>query len=63
MHQCSFQLNSQPMSNFKLGIITVPVFSGLAANVNKLAAACFSGAGPIPPGGSKHDAYGKVVVK
>lgn len=50
MHQCSFELNNQPMSNFKLGAMAVSAFSGLGTNVNKRAAACVAGVGPIPPG-------------
>jgi hypothetical protein len=50
MHQCSFELNNRPLSKFKLGSIAVSAFSGQGPNINKRAAACFAGAGPIPPG-------------
>jgi len=50
MFQCSFELNNQPMSAFKLGAFSVPAFSGQAQNVNKRSSACLVGQGPIPPG-------------
>lgn len=50
MFQCSFELNSQPMSAFCIGAISYPAFSGLGHNANRRAVACVRGSGPIPPG-------------
>ncbi len=50
MHQCTFELNNQPLSAFKLGAKLYPAFSGLNSHVNRRASACIAGAGPIPPG-------------
>lgn len=50
MFECSFELNSKPMSNFKIGIMSFPAFSGLGQNANMRQLACVKGSGPIPPG-------------
>lgn len=50
MYQCSFELNNQPMSTFKVGSRSFPAFSGLANHVNKRIAVCIPNFGPIPPG-------------
>jgi hypothetical protein len=51
MFQCSFELNNQPMSAFKIGASSLPAFSGLGRFTNQRAMACLKGFGPIPPGG------------
>ena len=50
MHQCSFELNNEPMSVFKIGERSFNAFSGLSPYVNKRLAACTPNLGPIPPG-------------
>ena len=50
MFDCSFELNNNPMSVFKLGVHSFPAFSGTGININKRSAACIIGYGPIPPG-------------
>lgn len=50
MIECSFALNGKPMSDLRLGGISVPAFSGLGTNVNRLGAACIADSGPIPLG-------------
>jgi hypothetical protein len=50
MYQCSFELNNQPMSVFKIGERPFDAFSGLAPYVNKRLAVCIANLGPIPPG-------------
>lgn len=50
MFYCSFELNSQPMSAFHIGNISVPAFSGLKPYVNQRANSCLAHFGPIPPG-------------
>jgi hypothetical protein len=50
MLQCSFELNNQPMSAFKIGAISAPAFSGLAPHINRRAASCLPDLGPIPIG-------------
>lgn len=50
MIDCSLELNSQPMSTFKCGAISLPAFSGLDGNINRRSSACIPGSGPIPPG-------------
>jgi hypothetical protein len=50
MFECSFELNGKPMSDFKIGTMSFPAFSGLGQNANKRPLACVKGAGPIPPG-------------
>jgi len=34
MIDCSFELNDKPMSNFKMGALSFPAFSGLNEHVN-----------------------------
>lgn len=50
MYACSFELNNQPLSEFKIGTQSFPAFSGLGPYVNKRMAACTHDLGPIPPG-------------
>lgn len=50
MFDCSFDLNNQAMSAFRLSALSVPAFSGRGAHVNKRVSACVAGSGPIPPG-------------
>lgn len=50
MFDCSFQLNNQPLSAFKIAGLSVPAFSGRAPQINKRSSACLVGVGPIPPG-------------
>ena len=50
MYQCTFKLNNQPMSVFKVGATSFPAFSGLEPYVNKRTAMCIKDSGPIPPG-------------
>ena len=50
MFQCSYHLNDKPLSDFVVAGNRFPAFSGLGGSVNKRAAACHVGVGPIPPG-------------
>jgi hypothetical protein len=50
MHQCSFELNGQPMSKFVVGATSFPAFSGLGKYANTRTFACTANMGPIPPG-------------
>ncbi len=50
MQQCSFELNNQPLSQFKIGAMSFSAFSGLGSYVNKRIFACTPDLGPIPPG-------------
>ena len=50
MHSCSFELNNQPMSAFRVSALSVPAFSGQGPDVNRRSSACVPGRGPIPPG-------------
>lgn len=50
MFECTFELNGEPLSSFKVGASTYPAFSGLEPYVNKRSAACMENLGPIPPG-------------
>lgn len=50
MHQCSFELNDQPMSAFQIGGSSFAAFSGLSPHINKKTAVCLANAGPIPTG-------------
>lgn len=50
MHLCSFELNNQLMSTFRVSALSVPAFSGQGSDVNKRSSACVAGWGPIPPG-------------
>ncbi|WP_207005745.1 DUF2778 domain-containing protein [Trinickia mobilis] len=50
MLQCSFELNDEPMSAFRIGTTSVPAFSGLAPHINRRISACLPNLGPIPPG-------------
>ncbi|WP_322024513.1 DUF2778 domain-containing protein [Burkholderia sp. BCC1977] len=50
MIQCSFELNDQPMSLFRIHGLKLPAFSGLPPYVNAAAAGCVADLGPIPPG-------------
>lgn len=50
MFHCSFELNNQPMSVFRIGAMSYPAFSGLGNNANQRTMACVKGSGPIPPG-------------
>lgn len=50
MHQCSFELNNQPMSALSVSLMSFPAFSGLGSHVNQRASACIPDFGPIPPG-------------
>ena len=51
MYECNFELNSKPMSAFKIkGGPSFPAFSGLDSHTNRIVSACMPGVGPIPPG-------------
>lgn len=50
MIQCSFELNNQPISMFRIHGLSLPAFSGLPPYVNVRAAGCLADFGPIPPG-------------
>lgn len=50
MLQCSFELNGQPMSQFVMGTMSFPAFSGDGKYINKRTYACTPNMGPIPPG-------------
>lgn len=50
MFRCNFELNSQPLSTFRLGAFSAPAFSGRGPHINKRISACLVGVGPIPPG-------------
>lgn len=50
MYQCTFELNSEPMSRFAIGTQMFAAFSGLSPYVNRRTAACVANFGPIPPG-------------
>lgn len=50
MVECTFELNGQPMSEFKCWSRSFPAFSGLSPYINKRAYACAADLGPIPPG-------------
>lgn len=50
MINCSFDLNGNAMSVFKLNTLSIPAFSGFGKHVNRRAFACQAGSGPIPPG-------------
>lgn len=49
MFHCSFDLNGQQFSAFKIGSLSVPAFSGRGTHINKRISACLVGSGPIPP--------------
>ncbi|EEA03311.1 conserved hypothetical protein [Burkholderia sp. H160] len=48
MLQCTFELNDKPLSNIKIGALSVPAFSGMDGYVNKRS--CVPKRGAIPPG-------------
>jgi|SRR5579863_8037940 len=50
MLQCNFELNDEPMSAFRIGVISVPAFSGLAPHINRRISTCLPDLGPIPLG-------------
>jgi hypothetical protein len=50
MQQCSFELNGEPLSQFKIGAAAFPAFSGLGSYMNRRVFACAKNLGPIPPG-------------
>lgn len=50
MFECSFELNGEPLSDFKCGAKSFPAFSGLGEHVNKKTSSCIKGKGPIPAG-------------
>lgn len=50
MVECSFELNGQPMSQFKMNLMSFSAFSGLGVHANRREYACHAGVGPIPPG-------------
>lgn len=50
MKECTFKLNDQPMSSFKVGATSFPAFSGIGGHVNHRVSACILNEGPIPPG-------------
>ncbi len=50
MIDCSFELNDKPVSNFKMGALSFPAFSGLNEHVNRAISQCISNQGPIPKG-------------
>lgn len=50
MYQCTFKLNNQPMSVFKVGATSFLAFSGIKPYVNMRTAMCVKDNGPIPPG-------------
>lgn len=50
MVECSFELNSQPMSVLTVNAMRFSAFSGLGEHVNRREFACRAGTGSIPPG-------------
>jgi hypothetical protein len=50
MLQCSFKLNNKPMSEFKIGALSFPAFSGKDGYTNKPSLMCTAGYGAIPIG-------------
>lgn len=50
MLECSFALNSKPLSLFKCAHMSVPAFSGQGRYVNHPAFSCHVGWGPLPRG-------------
>lgn len=50
MFHCTFKLNDEALSMFKVGALALPAFSGLGTAANNRAKACTVGVGPIPPG-------------
>jgi hypothetical protein len=50
MYECSFELNNQPMSEFKIAGTSFPAFSGTGSHVNQRTSICLPSVGPIPPG-------------
>lgn len=50
MKECTFELNGQPMSSFKMGATSFSAYSGLGVHINRRISACMPNLGPIPPG-------------
>jgi len=50
MINCSFELNNEPMSSFKMGAPSFPAFSGLNKHINSSIDQCSPNEGPIPKG-------------
>jgi hypothetical protein len=50
MKQCTFDLNGESMSKFKIGTMSFAAFSGLGSYANRRLYSCIPGKGAIPPG-------------
>lgn len=50
MINCTFELNSKPMSALQCGASSFPAFSGFGSHANKREYACHASVGPIPHG-------------
>lgn len=50
MIHCEFELNNQPMSQFKCGKHGIDAFSGNGIHTNRIRSMCIPSIGPIPPG-------------
>lgn len=47
---CTFELNDEPLSAFKVASLAFPAFSGQGEHANKRSKACIRSFGPIPTG-------------
>lgn len=61
MINCTFELNSKPLSNLILGGHKFPAYSGRKEHVNRRISACLKSFGPIPPGNIISLIVSKVV--
>lgn len=50
MLQCSFKLNDRPMSEFRIGALAFPAYSGQERYINKVSLTCTPIFGAIPVG-------------
>ncbi|MGF6640671.1 hypothetical protein OKW41_001458 [Paraburkholderia sp. UCT70] len=50
MLQCSFKLNNKPMSEFRIGALSFPAYSGQENYINKAVGMCTPKYGAIPVG-------------
>ncbi|NUY32825.1 DUF2778 domain-containing protein [Paraburkholderia sp. JPY303] len=50
MFQCKFELNGKPMSEFRIGTLSFPAYSGQGSYINKAAGTCTPKYGAIPVG-------------
>lgn len=50
MIDCTFNLDGQPISAFKMNTLQFPAYSGLGNHANRSEFACNPDLGPIPPG-------------